>query len=486
MASHIGMYVHMHWGYSHPYAARTWTLDDWRGYAAGLSELGYDLIMIWPIVETMPDPPTTSDVAHLDKLHDVIDMLHNEFGMTVLVTLGANTVGNSHAAEYTFEERPFFRTDERLDPSDPVQVDRLMRIRRNLLARLSNANGFVIIDSDPGGYVGSTNAEFAALLHRHMEMLSELNPTVKLFYWIWMGWETYNRFWELSEQGLPANIEPDPEDWEAVVADLLANDNGRWRFLVCGDAQRALAERLGVDGRSIYLSYGLVEGEPTFPHTNQDSENVGATLDGYPWGGSYRGCMANAQTHVVQLPNTYFFAHVAEGGTPADADLPGFAERLLPGRGEVLARAWEAIAGFSSEKARDALAEIEALPPFEPVETALSGLLIGGAERYLRDLALQLAFTADIVDVASAVEHGENAVPVLRSLTASWRCWMDRTGFVDAYFGPVADRLHPALRALGDPAIDAVLDDFDDWRDPSVRNGIVPRLISALEGHCAG
>ena len=27
----VGMYVHQHWPYHHPYAARTWSLDDWRG-----------------------------------------------------------------------------------------------------------------------------------------------------------------------------------------------------------------------------------------------------------------------------------------------------------------------------------------------------------------------------------------------------------------------------------------------------------------------
>ena len=31
----IGMYAHQHWPYNHPYAARTWTLEDWRGYKAG-------------------------------------------------------------------------------------------------------------------------------------------------------------------------------------------------------------------------------------------------------------------------------------------------------------------------------------------------------------------------------------------------------------------------------------------------------------------
>src|SRR2546423_1870960 len=28
----VGMYIHQHWPYNHPYCARTWTVEDWRGY----------------------------------------------------------------------------------------------------------------------------------------------------------------------------------------------------------------------------------------------------------------------------------------------------------------------------------------------------------------------------------------------------------------------------------------------------------------------
>ena len=52
----VGMYVHQHWPYKHPYAARTWTLEDWRGYADGLKKLGYNTIMIWPLLEDHTGP----------------------------------------------------------------------------------------------------------------------------------------------------------------------------------------------------------------------------------------------------------------------------------------------------------------------------------------------------------------------------------------------------------------------------------------------
>ena len=73
----LGMYVHQHWAYRHPYAARTWTLEDWRGYAGGLRRIGYDTVMIWPMLETMPDPPTASDRDSVERVAAVIGMLHD-------------------------------------------------------------------------------------------------------------------------------------------------------------------------------------------------------------------------------------------------------------------------------------------------------------------------------------------------------------------------------------------------------------------------
>ena len=85
MDSYLGMYVHMHWGYNNLYLARTWTLDDWRSYASGIKALGFNLIMFWPIIETIPDPPTKNDIVHLEKIQKVIDMLHCEFEMSVFL-----------------------------------------------------------------------------------------------------------------------------------------------------------------------------------------------------------------------------------------------------------------------------------------------------------------------------------------------------------------------------------------------------------------
>ena len=112
----IGMYVHQHWPYNHPYAARTWTLDDWRGYADGLHKLGFNSILIWPLVEIMPDPMTPTDVAAVEKTAKVIDMLHKEFGMRVYVVVCANIVAKDAVArDAVFEKRHYYWTERFLD-----------------------------------------------------------------------------------------------------------------------------------------------------------------------------------------------------------------------------------------------------------------------------------------------------------------------------------------------------------------------------------
>ena len=92
-----GIYVHRAWPYRRPYAARAWTLADWRGFAEGLGELGFNTVVVWPVIEIMPLPPTPSDTADLELLAGVIEMLH-EMRMKVFTTLCPNIVADDAAA----------------------------------------------------------------------------------------------------------------------------------------------------------------------------------------------------------------------------------------------------------------------------------------------------------------------------------------------------------------------------------------------------
>lgn len=481
---HLGMYVHQHWGYAHPFSARTWTFSDWKAYTTGLAALGYDTVMIWPILETTPYPPTESDVANLTKLGRVIDMLHDDLGFQAIVTLGANTVANERAAQYRFDERPYFLCDERLNPASPAEMERLMEIRRGLLRYLGRADGFSIIDSDPGGYVGSTNEQFLDILWRHLEVVQSFNPAASILYWMWVGWEPYCDFWEEMRQPpfSPPVPKRDGSPWEPVIRAMAEQGDAAWKLFVCWDQHRELAEQYGLQDRSWYLPYGLIEGEPTFPFTNWNPAHIERHARA-GLGSGRLGLMGNAQTHAVQLPNTYLLSHFAHGGTLENMDLRGFAERLAPGLGMAIAAGWQAMESRDAHQARES-ADMLASHLLGRIEGGdLAGLMLMSPDRFVEDLVLQLRFCADMDACAAAAQNGGVPRDALKALANSWRRWWGRHRYNDAYGGPVVERLHPALRSLRDPTLDAALNRHDEWRYPTVRHGVVPAVLDALEAY---
>lgn len=135
----LGMYVHTHWGYNHPYAARSWTPADWEGYLAGIARLGYDFVMVWPQLDCMPPEPNASDVAYLQTLGRMIDVAHERPSMKVAVIVCGNTIGNEKAAAYDYQHRPYFVCETRINPADPAEVEAFIAGRRKQLAPLARA-----------------------------------------------------------------------------------------------------------------------------------------------------------------------------------------------------------------------------------------------------------------------------------------------------------------------------------------------------------
>ena len=91
------------------------------------------------------------------------------------------------------------------------------------------------------------------------------------------------------------------------------------------------AEKVGVADKVISYNYGRIEGEPSMPMTRFDV--AGAYEAGKSKGP--RGVMGNAQTHCVQLPNTFAFARGATGKTIARGGLCAVRRGADPGAGRV-------------------------------------------------------------------------------------------------------------------------------------------------------
>ncbi|MBI5092275.1 MAG: hypothetical protein HZB26_07485 [Candidatus Hydrogenedentes bacterium] len=478
----IGMYVHQHWAYNHPYAARTWSLEDWRGYVGGLKRLGYNAVMIWPLLETMPDPLTPSDIANIEKIARVIDLLKSEFCMQAYVTLSPNVVArNEEASKFAFEDRPFFYCDERIDPSDATARAEMISWRERLLEPLSRMDGLVIIDSDPGGYAGSTNAEFVQLLEDHRHMLDRLRNGIELVYWIHAGWQAYGRFYAT------AHFEWGPDDEVAETIALLSSRNLEpWGIT---GARQHVVEQVGLGDRMFTFPYGTIEGEPSFPLTNFETgvgEKVRQNL-------GRQGIMGNAQTHCLQLPNTFAFARAAKGLAVTEADYVRFAGELIEGAGERIVACWTALAGHAPDAMDEAVTSVEAIQRNPIEEGPLGGLLFGNPRRFLSDLALQLRLVAAWKRFQSVVcaepRDTKTAASLLGSFANAAEAWQGVHGYGNNWSWP---GLVEALQSFGDLELDAALETRNyiaEGATPSerLRNGFAlvetytPRLITAMK-----
>ena len=489
-ATILGMYVHEGWPYNHPYAARTWTVEDWRGYADGLKKLGYNMLIIWPALETMPQPLTPSDRANIDRTAQVIDVLHRELGMRALVTICPNIgVNNPVALKYSFEQRPLYASMEYLNPSDPTAMSKLFESREELLRPLAQMDGLVVIDSDPGGYPGSTNDQFVEIMVQYRKLLDRLRPGIELRYWLLAGWETYSHILATGEFTHSTLAET-----EDALTKLKKAGIGPWGITVHTTGKRTnldLAKKMGLAANSLAFNYGAIEGEPSFPMTNFG----GSTAFDAGAAGAPGGVVGNAQTHCVQLPNTFAFARGAKGLPVAEPDYVQFANDLIVGQGQLLVAAWKALASEDSKLMHSTANTLGGLDSRELTPGPLRGLMFGSPTRFVSDLVHELQMKAAYLDFVAASKDKVSKEGFRRFLTAT-KAWQGINGFQVAL--PHWPHLKETLKKLHSPSLDRLLDDADWRKVNSVARGNSPferfqdfcrkidnyglRLIKAMEG----
>ncbi len=365
-------------------------------------------------------------------------------------------------------------------------MKRMMAWRGELLRPLAQIDAVTIIDSDPGGYAGSTNEQFVSLLAEHRKMLDRVRPGIEMYYWMHAGWEAYGRFYQTGEfhwgtadearDVLTRLKQLNPEPWGITVNTLMNV------FPPPDTTHLAVASRLGLASRAVGFSYGAIENEPSFPMTNFGGDGA------FRAGGTQapRGVMGNAQTHCVQLPNTFAFARGARGRPVSDADYVGFAEDLIAGQGKTIVRAWQALAATDPAAQRDIAEKLEAVSQGNLSTGPLKGLLFGDPRRFLTDLVMQLRLKAAFNDFVAAAGQDRDLKAPLRTFVNAAETWQKQHGYQCAWSWP---QLAETLRKVKSPAIDAVLDEkgqgptpFDRVEDELRRKEtFTPRLISAMK-----
>lgn len=451
----LGMYVHCAWPYRRPYASRAWTIEDWRGYADGLKKLGFNTIIVWPVVEIMPLPQTPSDRANIERLSNVVDMLH-EMGFKVYMTLCPNIMADDAvAAQYSFEERHYFETVRYVDPADYRAIDAMVKKREELMRPLAKMDGLVIIDSDTGSFPGAKNDQFVNILVSHRKMLDRLRPGIELLYWMHVGWEAYGRY-HASGKFEWASF----REVEDLLSKLKAADLAPWGISVHslgGHEDLKVARKLGIEPKAVYFNYGAIEGEPTFPMSNFGGSNA---FEAGKAAGA-RGVVGNAQTHCLQLPNTFCFARGFAGRPVNEADFVEYADRLIAGCGRRIVDAWKALASEGTREMRDALKDIEASLEQEHQGGDLKGLLFGSPTRFLSDLLHQLRFRIAGVELVESSQAGVNAAK-LKAFVSVAEEWQAVHGYQCMWNLEKLTEVDEVLKGLKSPVIDRLLAE-KDW-----------------------
>ena len=417
-----GMYAHQHWAYAYPYALRSWSFEDWRSYVDLLAYLKINFFSIWSMVGILPNPLSDADRQYLQNYRAVIDYARDRRGMEVFIGECANNVAESDAG-VPVQERGYFDVEVLKDPSDPKQFQDIMDSRRNLYTIADNADGYWIIDSDPGGFEGSPVSEFVDILIGNRKLIDECTEkgkNAKLAYWMWVGWAKGK---PKTDQGSTCR---------AIVENMRDRLKEPWILFPCWGNHLDACRDLGYMDKSIFFPYGTVEDEPSPPTTRLRFDEMFFHLNNCisVWDG--RNAMANAQSPVVQLPNIFFFAQTAWHGVPPaepaarDVVTP-LAKLLAPDIADDLAEGWLMLKERDAGKVLACAARLDKIARQEGAGRvgALGHHYSPGLTRLLSDLATQLRVHAGARVVCEALARFAPLHDVMPALSDYYSAALD-------------------------------------------------------------
>lgn len=425
------MYAHTAWVYNRPFALRSWDEADWKRYVDLLAYMKVNVLQIWNLISIMPQPLGRADEAYLRMFREIVRYAIEERGFRA-VWLGdaANNVALPSAAP--LKDREYYVVHSLKDPGDPKQLTEIINSREPLYRLVPNANGYWVIDSDPGNWPGSPSEEFVKLLAENRKMITahaERKRDAELIYWIWHGWGTKTK----------------AEDLKTILGGLENVDN--YALLACFPDDLRFVADSGLIAKTTWFPYGAIEGEPSSPYTALRFGEIRKGFDatsGYP---ELRGVMGNAQTPLVQLPNLWLFhsaAWDAAYGRKSDAEiLRDLAEQIYPRHAATIAEGWQALGESDSRAAKAAARRLE---------IALKGKTLGAPGALGRHVARDSRWA--LTNLAAQLRQHAVAVDLVQSLHRNAPVG-EVSGLAQRYFDAAADMqtatgFRPAVNKKGE------------------------------------
>lgn len=423
-----GLYLHACWNYNYPFAIRTWQARDYHNMFQLLKQLGFNTVMLWPCLEAVPAPISAADREAVGVFRPIIADAQ-KCGLECWLTTCVATSTPEIAAKPLMERALYaHKIDVRMD--HPQEAEAYLRHRAALLAMVNNADGYVLIDGDPGGYPGAKASDFMKVLLADRQTIDRVGThpkTQKVIPWIWAGWGTKGIWQEPIEPFVVATLEAIkrqmPEPWE-----LLPGRSHEWQ----GNKRinMKLVEDAGLLGRSTLLFYEAIEFEPSLPAAKlqladvRDYMKKEKTLLARS-----RGCFGNVQTPIMVIPNIYFFGRCAQD--PRYVDRPddkilADAARFLGGPPELLTPAWSCLELGLDKLPADLPEKLRAARLVGKPAASLPG----GSQRYLDILACQVDSRLRVLQACQhPAKTAEEAATAIAEGTAALVAWWKTHGF---------------------------------------------------------
>jgi len=474
-AKRCGFYLHAAWKYEYPYSVRTWSRENYDQMFHLLKRLGFDTVMLWPVVEAVPMPISDADAKAVRGFRSTITDAQRAGLECWLVYCPAVTC-RPEIATRPWRERSLYAFMETARLDTPAQAEPWLSHRAQMLRILNNADGYVTIDGDPGGYPGAKPADFLRVFledRRTIDRWGTQPSRQKLVPWIWSGWGTKGVWQEPIEPFVQAELEllqqRLPEPAEFLIGQCRSPQACCWKNVKA-------AEKLDLAPRSTMLCYESVEYEPSAPASKIQFDEIRATLrDGRAFVGQSRGLFCNSETPLLVLPNVYFFARGA-------AD-PAYLEKS----DEVVLRDFAGFLGGPPELLAPALnclrLGLDKLPDGLPgrlrsarLKASATRYIPGGAQRYLDALASQVESRLKLLHAlqhpaASNEEAARGIALGLESLVDWWKI----TGYVQDGVGTEPFHWH-----FAEPSQVAALQQWcaQNFTDPAVGDLAVRQLVA--------
>ena len=369
--------IHLNgWPLKNPYSFRTWQEKDWQSFIDLTWLQKGNLFFLLPFMEIIPIPLSPADELYLQEVRRVVEYAQKQRGLEVWIMHSANRIAISDCGVLDPKTRLYWvdECQKDMNPADTVQFEKIMGPLEAFYRIVNNADGYCMIDSDPGGWPQSPISEQVKIFQRARALLDRLHVSgnkAKLIDWMWVGWGRH-KFYSPSKTVVSqydwTSQNPDASDL-AFMGDTIRNFKQNlaepWSLIAGFSPYLNTCQKEGVLEKTVFLPYGAIEFEPAFPSTKVSLNPIRGAFDFVQDLPELRGIMGNNQTPLLQLPRTFFFLSAAweldyknRGEREVLQDL---SQQLYPQNSNFMTECFLALEESDSHKIDDLLRHLQTL-----------------------------------------------------------------------------------------------------------------------------